>query len=61
MDFEGKLDLTRGECVTLNYIGNKVRMYNTEFYKHHYKLADCIDDLGELELQQKIFHDHVES
>ena len=57
-DFEGKLDLRDGERVTLNYIANKLQMYDAEFHKHHYKLVDCINDSGQLEAQQRIFDDH---
>ena len=57
-DFEGKLDLTDGECVTLEHVANKLQMYDAEFHEHHYKLVDCIDDSGKLEAQQRIFNDH---
>ena len=51
-DLEWKLVLTDGERVTLDYVANKLQMFDAEFHKHHYKLVDLIDDLVELEAQQ---------
>ena len=57
-DIKGKLVLTDGERVTLNYVANKLQMFDAEFPEHHYKLVDCIDDSGELEPHQKILDGH---
>ena len=57
-DLEGKLVLTDGKRVTLNYVANKLHMFDAEFHKHHYKLVDCIEGSVELEAQQRILNDH---
>ena len=59
-DLEEKLILTDDEHVTLNYVhvANKLLMFDAEFHEHHYKLVDCIDDLGEIEAHSRIFDDH---
>ena len=57
-DLERKLVLTDGERVTLDYVANKLQMFDAEFHEHHYKLGDLIDGLVELEAQQRIFDDH---
>ena len=57
-DLEGKLVLTDGKRVTLNYVANKLHMFDAEFHEHHYKLVDCIEGSVELEAQQRILNDH---
>ena len=57
-DLDGKFVLTDGEHVTLDYVANKLQMFEAEFHEHHYKLLDCVDALGELKAQQRIFNDH---
>ena len=57
-DFEVKLGLTDGKCVILDHIASKLQMYDAEFHKHHYRLVDCIDNVVELKVQQRIFEDH---
>ena len=42
-ELEGKLVLTDGELVTLNYVANKLQMFDAKFHEHHYKLVDLID------------------
>ena len=57
-DLEQKLVLTDGKRVTLDYVANKLQMFDAKFHKHHYKLIDLIDDLVEFEALQKILDDH---
>ena len=60
VDFERKLDLTIGELVILDQKGNKQWMYAVDCLEHHSKLVDFINDLKELEAQQKISDDCLE-
>ena len=39
-DLEEKLVLTDGDRVTLEYVANKLQMYDAQFHEHHYKLVD---------------------
>ena len=57
-DIEGKLGLTDGKRVILYHIASKLQMYDTEFHKHRYRLVDRIDNVVEVEVQQKVFDDH---
>ena len=41
-DPERKLVLTDGERVTLDYVANKLQMFDAKFHEHHYKLVDLI-------------------
>ena len=50
--------MTDGERVTLDYVANKLQMYDAEFRQHHYKLVDLVDDSVELEEHQRILNDH---
>ena len=55
-DLEGKLVLTDGERVTLDYVANKLQMFDAEFHEHHYKLVhvDLIDGSVELAAQTSV-------
>ena len=57
-DLEEKLALTDGKRVTLEYVANKLQMFDAEFHEHHYKSIDPINDSVELKALQKILDDH---
>ena len=57
-ELEDKLPLSDGERVTLDYLANKLQMYDAEFHDHHYKLLDLIDDSVELVELQNILDGH---
>ena len=58
VDLEGKPALTDDNRILLDHIADKLQMYDSEFYKHHYRLVDNSYDEVELEEHQRIFHDH---
>ena len=53
-DLEGKLVSTDGEHVTLDYVANKLQMFDAEFHEHHYKLIDLINGSVELKAQTSV-------
>ena len=57
-ELEDNLPLSDGERVTLEYVANKLQMYDAEFHDHHYKLLDLIDDSLELVELQNILDGH---
>ena len=50
--------MTDDERIILDHRAGKLQMYDSKFHKYHYRLVDYMDDEVELQVQQRIFHDH---
>ena len=58
-DLKCKPALTDDDRILLDDKASKLQMYDSEFHKlYHYKLVDCSDNEVELQVHQRIFHDH---